>query len=64
MGRAVVAWAGAGERTLGACSWCIQLLLVALVGNERGGEPPAGRVGLAGGGGYLFLVVAFIPLGA
>ena len=33
MGWTVVAWAG--ERTLGACSWCIQLLLVALVGNER-----------------------------
>lgn len=32
----VLAWLGAGERTLGACSWCIQLLLlVALVGNER-----------------------------
>lgn len=36
VGRTVVAWLGAGERTLGACSWCIQLLLlVALVGNER-----------------------------
>jgi len=35
VGRTVVVWLGAGERTLGARSWCIQLLLVALVGNER-----------------------------
>ena len=31
---------------------------------ERRGASWGGRVGLAGGGGYLFLVVVFLPLGA
>ena len=53
----------------GAYSWCVLLVHTTPPGSaggqrERGGEPPAGRVGLAGGGGYLFLVAAFIPLGA
>lgn len=54
----------------GAYSWCVLLVHTtpppgsAGGQRERGGEPPAGRVGLAGGGGYLFLVVAFLPLGA
>ena len=54
----------------GAYSWCVLLVHTtpppgsAGGQRERGGEPPAGRVGLAGGGGYLFLVVTLLPLGA
>ena len=51
-------------------SWCVLLVHTtpppgsAGGQRERGGELPAGRVGLAGGGGYLFLVVTLLPLGA
>lgn len=47
VGWTVAALGGGGARTLGACSWRIQLfLLVALVGNEREREEGSLRPGM------------------
>lgn len=55
--------ARSGEHTSLLCSPTWKRVATLLVLNREGGEPPAGRSGLAGGG-VSILVVTLLPLGA